>query len=117
LNSTTTAATFGSISPPAGFAPNSPEQEGFTIAKQNCLRCHNQGQYGGKQSGPDWTMLSVWADKQPTYFASYIKNPQAFNANARIPGNPQYDTATLNAITAYFKSVVTRFGALTVNKW
>ncbi len=105
LNFTTTAATFGSISPPAGFAPNSPEQEGFTIAKQNCLRCHNQDQYGGKQSGRDWTMLSVLAYKQPTYFASYVKNPQAFNANARMSGNLQYDTATLDAITAYFKSL------------
>jgi hypothetical protein len=104
INFTTSASTFGSITPRGNFLPGSPEQHGFTIAKQNCLRCHNQGQAGGGKSGRDWLILGTWAREQPAYFANYVHNPQAFETKAKMPGNAQYDAATLAAITAYFRT-------------
>jgi mono/diheme cytochrome c family protein len=104
LNFGTTAATFGAIAPRGDFPPNSPEQQGFAIARQNCLRCHWQGEYGGTKGGRDWTALSTWAREQPAYFAAYIHNPQAIEPHAHMPANPEYDQATLAALTAYFRT-------------
>ncbi len=104
LDFTTTAATFGAIVPRGNFAPGSPQQQGFIIASQNCLRCHNQGPYGGNKSGRNWQTLGTWAREQPAYFTNYVHNPKAFEANAKMPGNPQYDAQTLAAITAYFQT-------------
>lgn len=104
LDFSTTAATFGSIAPRGNFAPDSPQQQGFVIARQNCLRCHNQGPYGGNKSGRNWQTLATWAREQPAYFSSYVHNPKEFQANAKMPGNPQYDARTLAAITAYFQT-------------
>ena len=102
LNFSTAAATFGAIAPRGRFAANSQEKQGFAIAKQNCLRCHSQGPYGGTKSGLDWNDLSTWAREQPAYFANYIHGPRG--GNARMPGNPEYDAATLAALTAYFRT-------------
>jgi mono/diheme cytochrome c family protein len=104
LNLSTTAATYAPITPPIPHPPGSAIDIGFTIAKQNCLRCHNAGPYGGTKSGRDWRTLSTWAREQPGYFARYIANPQAIEPHAHMPPNPQYDPATLAALTAYFKS-------------
>jgi mono/diheme cytochrome c family protein len=104
LNFSTVAETFGAIAPRGRFAVDSPERRGFAIAKQNCLRCHSRGPYGGTKSGLDWDALSTWAREQPAYFASYIHGSRGFEPNARMPGNPEYDAATLAALTAYFRT-------------
>jgi mono/diheme cytochrome c family protein len=104
LNFSTEAATYGAIMPRGNHPPGSPEQQGFEIAKQNCLRCHNQGPYGGIKAGRTWMMLSTWAVEQPAYFSAYVHNPKTFEAHAKMPGNPEYDAATLAAITAYFRT-------------
>jgi mono/diheme cytochrome c family protein len=104
VNFSTTSATFGAIAPRGRFAADSPERQGFAIAKQNCLRCHSQGPYGGTKSGLDWNALSTWAREQPTYFASYVHGPRGFEPHARMPGDPEYDAATLAALTAYFRT-------------
>ncbi len=104
LNFSSEAATYGAIMPRGNFAADSPEQRGFVIAKQNCLRCHNQGPYGGVKAGRTWMILSTWAREQPRYFAAYVHNPKAFEARAKMPPNPEYDAATLAALTAYFRT-------------
>jgi mono/diheme cytochrome c family protein len=104
LDFSTTSATFGAITPRANFSPASPEEQGFAIAKQNCLRCHNQGAYGGTKSGRTWTVLSTWAREQPAYFSAYVHDPKSFEPHAKMPGNPEYDAATLAALTAYFRT-------------
>lgn len=104
LNFSTTLATFGSIAPRGSFAAGLPVQQGFTIAKQNCLRCHAQGIYGGSKAGHSWDELGEIAHRRPAFFAEYIRNPKAANPNAQMPGNPEYDTATLAALTAYFRT-------------
>jgi hypothetical protein len=104
LDFSTTASIYGAIAPRGSFSATSPEELGFVIAKENCLRCHNQGQYGGSKSGRTWTMLSTWAREQPAYFSAYVRNPKSFESHAKMPGNPEYDAATLAALTAYFRT-------------
>ena len=104
LNFTTTALTFGAIAPRGNFPVESPVQQGFAIAKQNCLRCHFQGPYGGTKSGLDWTVLSTFAREQPAFFSSYVHDPKSIQPHAQMPANPEYDASTLSALTAYFRT-------------
>jgi hypothetical protein len=104
LNFTTQARTFGPITPRGNFAADSPEQQGFTIAKQNCLRCHFQGSSGGTKSGRTWQSLSVWAAEQPKFFQAYVKDPTKFERHSHMAANPEYDAATLAVLTAYFRT-------------
>lgn len=62
------------------------------------------GSEGGQKSGRGWDLLSVWAVTSPEYFAAYVRNPQAKNAKAQMPGNPGYDDATIRALMAYFQT-------------
>ena len=108
LNFSTTEKAFRPITPagadPAATYVNGPPvREGFTIAKQNCLRCHSNGSTGGTKSGRSWTMLSTIARTRPTYFSSYILNPKTVDPKAQMPPNPTYDAATRDALTAYFR--------------
>jgi hypothetical protein len=96
---------FGPIAPPARFAPDSPERAGFAIAKQNCLRCHAAGPYGGTKAGLSWEVLSGLAKMDGTRFAKYVHDPKSVSPSAKMPEHPQYDAATLQALTAYFKSM------------
>lgn len=103
LNLTDAAHAFGPITPP-NLTPGSPIEQGFTIAKQNCLRCHFSGNAGGTKSGRDWQILSLWARQKPDYFTGYVHNPKSKDPKAQMPGFPGYDEATLNALLAYFKA-------------
>jgi cytochrome c2 len=104
LNFSTTAATYGAITPHGNYPPNSPVMQGFAIAKQNCLRCHYMGPYGGTKSGQSWHSLAAWASEQPDFFQRYIHNPQAIEPKSHMEGSPGYDAATLAALTAYFRT-------------
>lgn len=95
---------FGPITPAGHFPSNSPVMLGFAIAKQNCLRCHNQGTAGGTKAGRTWSTLAAYARHNPTDFSNYVHNPQHVDTKATMPGNPTYDQATLAAITAYFQA-------------
>jgi hypothetical protein len=46
----------------------------------------------------------VIAGAAPKDFAAYVHNPRTANPKAQMPGNPQYDDATLAALTAYFRT-------------
>ena len=92
----------GSIAPPGQYAPDSAIMEGYRIAQQNCFRCHNMGAEGGRMSGRSWLILSMWASTEPEYFSRYVKNPKAIDPKNHMPGNPQYDAATIDALRRYF---------------
>jgi Cytochrome C oxidase, cbb3-type, subunit III len=94
----------GSIAPHGRYAANSPIIEGYRIAEQNCFRCHNMGVEGGQMAGRSWQILAMWAATEPQYFARYVKNPQAIDPKNRMPGNPQYDATTIEALRQYFAS-------------
>lgn len=103
MNVTTEEATYGPISP-RGPATRTVDA-GFTIAKQNCLRCHAEGPVGGTKSNVTWTMLGAMAQRAPHEFARYIREPKEINPKAAMPGNATYDDGTLAALTAYFQAI------------
>jgi mono/diheme cytochrome c family protein len=95
---------FGAIAPHGPRATEPQVQDGYRIAQQNCFRCHNMGDEGGHKAGRPWLVLSAWATASPEYFAAYVRNPQASNPRAQMPGNPGYDDATVRALIAYFQT-------------
>ena len=95
---------FGAIAPHGNYAPGSPEVEGYRIAQQNCFRCHNSGAEGGTKAQRPWTVLSTWATASPDYFKAYIRDPKSKNPKSQMQSFPNYDAATLNALTKYFQS-------------
>jgi mono/diheme cytochrome c family protein len=95
---------FGAIAPRGPPAHDREVQDGFRIAAQNCFRCHNAGAEGGQKSHRSWQSLAAVAATAPKDFAAYIRAPLARNPRAQMPGNPEYDDATLHALTAYFST-------------
>ncbi len=104
LNFSTQAATFAPITPHGPHPPGSPVEIGFTIARQNCLRCHFMNQSGGTKSGHSWQTLAQWAHDEPKYFQAYIHNPKSIDPHANMEPQSQYDSQTLAALTAYFRT-------------
>jgi hypothetical protein len=97
-------AVFGAIMPRGNLATDPRVMEGYTIARQNCFRCHNRGAQGGQMAGRSWQILAMWASTEPLYFARYVKNPRATDPKNRMPGNPQYDAETIDVLRRYFVS-------------
>jgi len=95
---------FDAIAPRGPHAQDREVQNGFRIVKQNCFRCHNSGREGGQKSGLSWDVLSQLARFSPKDFAAYIHGPVSRNAKAQMPGFPEYDEATLAALTSYFQT-------------
>jgi mono/diheme cytochrome c family protein len=95
---------FGAIAPRGAHARSPDVRAGFRIAQQNCFRCHNSGAEGGEKSGRSWQVIASLTTKSPDRFAKYIRNPLAVDPMAKMPANPDYDDATLNALTAYFRT-------------
>ncbi len=102
------AKVFSAIAPQGVHAHDQQVQDGFRIAKQNCFRCHNSGREGGQQAGRPWQVLAVWATASPEYFTAYVRNPKAKNPNAKMPGNANYDDATVLALLSYFRTFQTK---------
>lgn len=97
-------AVLGAIAPRGPHADGRDVRDGFRIAEQNCLRCHNAGSEGGQKSGRSWESLGKLAAASPEEFAVYVRAPLAKNPHAQMPGNPEYDQATLLALAAYFST-------------
>ncbi len=95
-------AVLGAIAPHGSYPANSPVMNGYRIAQQNCFRCHNMGPEGGQMAGRGWQILGVWAATEPQYFMRYVRNPQSIDPKNHMPGNPQYDAATIDALRQYF---------------
>jgi mono/diheme cytochrome c family protein len=92
------------IAPRGAHAHDPDVQSGYRIAQQNCFRCHNMGAEGGTKAGRPWLVLATWANSAPDHFSAYVRDPKAKNPHAQMPGNPQYDDATLKALVAYFRT-------------
>ncbi|MFY9935371.1 MAG: hypothetical protein WAK33_00775 [Silvibacterium sp.] len=101
----------GAIHPPGEFADGSPQMQGYLIARENCFRCHNAGPYGGRKASVSWSSLAKMADSKPVYFSAYIKDPPSQSAYAEMPSFPDYDDATLAALTAYFRAFAPEDGS------
>jgi mono/diheme cytochrome c family protein len=97
------ATVFGAIRPPGKWKTNSPVGQGYVIARQDCFRCHNAGAEGGTMAGRSWAQLGAMAEKDPARFRAIVRNPAAVMPGAKMPAQPGYDDATLDALTAYFR--------------
>jgi mono/diheme cytochrome c family protein len=95
---------FGAIAPRGPHANDPAVRDGYRIAKENCFRCHNQGDEGGHKAGVTWTVISAIANSSPDFFAAYVRDPKSKSPQAQMPGNPEYDAATLHALAAYFRT-------------
>ncbi len=51
-----------------------------------------------------WWQLADLASKDETLFRAVIRNPAAMTPGAKMPAQPGYDDATLDALTAYFRT-------------
>lgn len=98
------AAVLRAIAPRGPHADDQAVRNGYTIAQQNCFRCHDNAGEGGKKSGRPWPVLAAWAEAGPRRFAAYVRNSQAVNAKSQMAASPQYDEATMQALIAYFRT-------------
>ena len=98
------AEVFGAILPRGKWATDSPVGMGYVIARQDCFRCHNMGAEGGTMAGRSWPQLAEIASKEQLRFRAIIRNPLAVTPGAKMPPQPGYDDATLDALTAYFRT-------------
>ncbi len=90
---------------PHGAASHDPViQQGYTIARQNCFRCHSRSGEGGQKSPVLWHDLAQEAVSNPTRFDGYVRHPRKFNPQSQMAASPEYDDATLNALRRYFSS-------------
>lgn len=96
---------FRGIEPHGPLANDATVQVGFKIAQQNCFRCHNAGDEGGRNSGVTWAVLSETAADSAVFFKDYVRNPKSKSSDAKMPGNSRYDEKTLHALTIYFQTM------------
>ncbi|WP_263357510.1 c-type cytochrome [Acidicapsa ligni] len=100
----TESVVFGAIRPTGNWSKDSPVWEGYEIARQDCYRCHNMGNEGGKMAERSWLILAAWAATDAPQFQHYIHNPRSVMPAAKMPLHPEYDERTLQALTEYFKT-------------
>ena len=98
------AEVFGAIRPRGKWTTDSPVGMGYVIARQDCFRCHNMGAEGGTMAQRSWPQLADIANKDQARFRAIIRNPPAVTPGAKMPAQPGYDDATLDALTAYFRT-------------
>jgi len=88
---------------PQGATADAPDvQAGYQIAQQNCFRCHGPATLGSLKGKLTWDGIALFASQAPKNFAAYVRNPKSVVPKAEMPPNPEYDEATLEALTAYF---------------
>jgi cytochrome c2 len=95
---------FGAIRPGAVDRENEQVQQGYIIAREDCFRCHNMGAEGGTMAERSWLKLADIASVDGTRFRRIIRNPGSVTPGAKMPAHADYDDATLNALTAYFRT-------------
>jgi hypothetical protein len=95
---------FGAIRPRIAPDPSSQVAQGYIIARQDCFRCHNSGAEGGTKAGRSWMQVGEMAMNDPLRFRAMIHDPKSVLPDAKSPAQPDYDNATLDALTAYFRT-------------
>jgi hypothetical protein len=106
LDFRTESVVLGAIRPAGKWNVNSPVWQGYRIASQDCYRCHGLYGEGGERASRSWLVLAAWAATDATSFKSYIHKPQSIQSCAKMPPHPDYNDATLDALTAYFATFV-----------
>ena len=97
-------AVYAPIEPQGAAARDPVVQQGYTIARQNCFRCHSRSGEGGQKSKLLWRDLAQEAVKNPNQFDAYVRHPKNISSQSQMAASPQYDDATLNALRRYYAS-------------
>jgi mono/diheme cytochrome c family protein len=97
-------AVYAPIEPPSAAASNPAVQQGYTIARQNCFRCHSRSGEGGQKSTFLWRDLAHAAITNPARFNAYVRIPKQLNPQSQMAASPQYDDATLAALRNYLST-------------
>jgi mono/diheme cytochrome c family protein len=95
---------YASILPAEQWRGNRQVMDGYRIAREDCFRCHNSGAVGGTMGGRAWPQLAEDAEKDAERFRTIIHSPETLRPGARMPAQPNYDRATLDALVAYFRT-------------
>ncbi len=95
---------FGAIRPRGKWPADSQVEQGFVIARQDCFRCHSMGSQGGTMAHRSWRQLAMIANSDGARFRQIIHAPGSVTQGAKMPPHGDYDDATLDALTAYFKT-------------
>jgi mono/diheme cytochrome c family protein len=95
---------FGAIRPASRWRENEQVQQGYIIARQDCFRCHNMGAEGGTMAGSSWPKLGALAAIDPRRFRAIVRDPASIKPDTKMPAQAGYDDATLDALTAYFRT-------------
>ncbi len=98
------AQVYAPILPAARWRGNAMVQDGYLIAREDCFRCHSSGGEGGTMGHSSWIDLGNSAARDPERFRRIIHDPSSVLPGARMPGEPGYDAATLNALVEYFRT-------------
>jgi mono/diheme cytochrome c family protein len=99
---------FAAITPHGTNVGDSVVQAGYGIARQNCLRCHGPESEGPLKGKLTWEGIAVFAAQAPKRFAAYVRDPKAQAKDAQMPGNPEYDGETMDALIAYFRTFASK---------
>jgi mono/diheme cytochrome c family protein len=92
-----------SIAPVGPTSGEPAVQAGYRIAQQLCLHCHSMGTEPLKGKWT-WAAIGMMAASAPSQFAAYVRNPRGKAQYAEMPAYPNYDDATLQALTSYFRT-------------
>ena len=93
---------YAPIEPRGPSASDPLVQQGYTIARQNCFRCHSRHGEGGRKSSRLWEDLAQKAVTMPKYFDAYVRTPKKINPKSQMAASPEYNDATLLALRRYF---------------
>jgi cytochrome c1 len=66
------------------------------------------GSEGGTMAGHSWMELAWIANSDPARFRFTIRDPAGVRPGAKMPAHSNYNDATLDALTAYFRTFAGR---------
>lgn len=92
-----------SIAPVGPTSEEPSVQAGYRIAQQICSHCHS-GSAEPLKGTWTWAAIGMLAASAPSQFAAYVRNPRSKAQYAEMPAYPNYDDATLQALTSYFRT-------------
>ena len=78
--------------------------EGYTIAQQNCYRCHNMGAEGGQMASIPWPVIGALAKGKSRILCQVRAQSAGAESASRMAASPEYDDQTIAALQAYFST-------------
>ena len=94
-----------SLMMPAGAGADSPEQQGFALFKNQCMRCHSINLQGG-DLGPELNVprnvTEYWSEQN---LRAFIKDASGFHARSKMPPFLHLTDEQLDQLVLYLTSM------------